>query len=167
MNTSIEFEFELTSQDYRKAIRDFYLHQMRTWVIIVVTGALCLLGILFVSDFGLSAEGLFLVLLLPLSLVLYFVYSPYQMGRRASRNERFTTMRRWVVTEREIKVTSKFSESKFDWGVFMAVIESKEYYLLRSSTNKNLFTIIPKRVFGTRQMAEEFRCLVIRNIEKV
>jgi len=165
MDISIELEFELTKQDYSKATRAFFLHQPFTWISLGLFGILFLFGLfLAFNNSGSSPSRLLLLILFPLFLTMLLIYSPYQMGQRASKNERFTVQQNWQITEIEIKVTNQFSESKFDWGTFIGSIETKDFYLLRYSTNKNMFNILPKRAIENRQ-EEELKNLIMQKLQ--
>ena len=170
----IEFEFNLSAQDYKKAVRDFYLRQRSIKVMMLLAGISGLLGVLAASAFkGWMEEPFFTMLLVaciflavgfPLGVIFYL---PYLVERKVSQNERAMALQRWKLTEKGIELRTEHNESRSDWGVFARIIESKDYYLLALSGSKSLFMIVPKRAFRTRQMEEKFRKVVTRKVGKV
>ena len=168
----IEIEFELSGKDYKIATRDFYLHQKSIWAMIILAEIGGAGSILWTSVFGETMEGslqtvllaffLSLALVLPLAI---FLYLPYQVERKVSKQGKLGIVQRWTVMDEGIEIKTEHSESKMDWEVFGGIIESSRHYLLSFSTNKNLFVIIPKRAFRTPRTATEFREIAMRHIE--
>ena len=171
MDMPIEFEFKLSAQDYKIAVRDFYLRQRSIKAMILLAEISGLLGILAASIFRKWIEEPFFTMLLvacvflvvgfPLIVVFYL---PYQVERKVSQNKRARALQRWKLTEDGVELRTEHNESKSDWGVFARIIESKDYYLLALSGSKSLFMIVPKRAFRTRQMEERFREAVMQKV---
>jgi hypothetical protein len=161
----MEFEYELSREDCEKAYKTYYFHQRSTWIILAITGILFLLGIvLILVDQEFSAKIYCFLAWFPVTIYVFFMGLPRQLGRKASQNERFTTKVKWELSETEVKISSEFSESKYDWRVISisSVLENKEYFLLRYSTY-GVVTIIPKRIFTDKQ-TEDFRNLMNKKI---
>ena len=171
MDVPIEFEFKLSAQDYKRAVRDFYLRQRSIQAMILLAEISGILGLLVASIFREGIGEPFFTMLL-IGCVFFVVgfplivafYLPYQVERRVSQNERARALQRWKLTEDGVELRTEYNESKSDWNVFGRIIESKDYYLLALSGSKSLFMIVPKRAFRTRQMEEEFREIVMRKV---
>jgi hypothetical protein len=158
----MEFEYKLPREDFEKAYKAYYFQKRSTWIFLAITGILFLLGILLLLvDQEFSAGVLCLIPWFPAT-IYYFFRMPHLLGRKASQNERIAAKVKWELSETEVKISSEFSESNSDWGVFSSVIENKEYFLLFNSTY-NAMNIIPKRIFTDKQ-TEDFRNLVNKKI---
>lgn len=66
-----------------------------------------------------------------------------------------------------IFTVNQVAENKMDWSVFNKVVETKEYYFLIYSVNKNAFQIIPKRAFESIQQEQEARILFEQKLGKI
>jgi hypothetical protein len=51
-----------------------------------------------------------------------------------------------------------------DWGTFKKVEETKDYYMLVFSVNKNMLQIFPKRAFTSPEQEAAFRDLLKRHV---
>ena len=168
MKLPIEIEFTLSVQDYKNSVRAFYLKQRNTWISLSVTGILFIYGIylMFNPEADLSSYSIFAVLLFPVIMFAYLVFSPNRMAASVSQSDRYTVLQRWRVDKGGIKITNEFGELKFKWSDFMGVVEDKTFILLQYSSNKNAFQIVPKRAFSSIEQEEDFKDLAKQNVKK-
>lgn len=168
MQTPIRFDFSLTVDDYKTGTRMFYLKQTSVWIGVVLSGIFFFYGIilLFTGDRELLVTSLLITALFPVLLYVYFVRSPNQVKKRIAQSERFTSPQKWRVDQNQILISQKSGETRVKWDEFVGLIESKDYYLLRFSVNRNAFQIVPKRAFSSEEQQEAFRELVRQNMGK-
>ena len=169
MKPPFEFEFSLSIKDYKSSVRAFHLKQRSTWISLSVTGVLFIYGLFLIlnPDADLSNYSIFALLLFPVILFAYLVFSPNRMAASVSRSDRYTAPQHWRVDKAGIKITNDFGEVKFKWTDFMGVVENKTYLLLQYSSNKNAFQIVPKRAFTSAEQEGAFRDLAKQNVKKV
>jgi hypothetical protein len=96
-----------------------------------------------------------------LLVVVYLMFfHPIVSSLRIDRNERLRSPVQFQVTEESITIKDSFVESKVDWGSFRKVIETRNYFLLVLTVNKNAFQILPKRAFSSAPDENTFRELL-------
>jgi hypothetical protein len=148
------------AKDYVKATRLAYLLRPIFWTIYALAALFLIWALypIFLQKFPVS-------LLLPVLIfiampVLILVYQPWQVGRRAMKNEMMRTMTTYELDETQLVMRNAFFEQKLDWGIYGSVLETKEYIFLHHKANKNMFNFIPKRAFTTEQQLDDYRILV-------
>jgi hypothetical protein len=165
MSKTITFRFTPNKDDYVQAIRAFQLRQKRTLATLVISGILSLAYLCAVTVVGLGHNpfGLLLIIFFMVYLAFLFFINPLKIGRQVENNERMTCEITWEVNEKEIRITNKYSETRFDWGTFQKVIETKTHYLLTYS-NVKVFQILPKRAFDSLEQHEAFKELLKKKL---
>lgn len=169
----ISFRFTPTKNDYLKAFWTFYSNSPYTWIAFVFFAFL--LPIVALSLFiGYELQSGFVMwfpMLIFIStaffLLFMFVINPLILGNKVEKNERLKSPVEYEVDEEQISIKTPFSESKVDWGTFERMIESEEHILLIYSINKNMFQIIPKRAFLSREDEQSFKDLLILKLPKI
>jgi len=165
----MRFEFTPTPEDYKKAIRIYYLSDVRLWIIFGLFGLpqLCC-SIYLITQNGLKNGILPIVLLFlfPLFVVYLLVLMPLNFAQKVKNNERLRAKTTWIVSEEQIVVKNEYSESKLTWDTYQRVIESRAYYLLFYQGNKGLFQMLPKRAFFTVDQELAFQKMVDSKVKK-
>jgi hypothetical protein len=164
MAQTVNFQYTPTKTDYVHGMRAYLIRSWRIWIAYAVFGLMFAIGICSLVVF----EGTYVSWLWILLSVLFFAFqmvlAPMLLGRRVRRNERLRAEMFWQVNDEHILVKNKFAETKFDWGTFHKVLETKRYYLFIYSVNKRMFQIVPKRAFESSEQETAFRDLLKRNI---
>ena len=160
MNNTIRFKTVLTKEDFVKASRGYLLSQTSNQVFGVLLVLLILGGILGLLRNGIEPSILIFVVLATVGLVYSYFISPAIGASTISQNAEWSSAYNWSVSEEDIVINSRAVEAKIGWALFQDFIETREYFLLVHSENKNSFQIIPKRVFKSTDQEGEFRQLL-------
>jgi hypothetical protein len=107
-----------------------------------------------------ALAGVFLLVVV----YLLFVH-PIVGSFRIDRDERLRSPIQYQFTEESVVIKNTYVESKLDWGSFRKIIETKNYFLLVHSANKNAFQILPKRAFTNSVEENAFRNLLKAKIK--
>ncbi|MEJ2487579.1 MAG: YcxB family protein [Anaerolineales bacterium] len=168
MKPPFEIDFSLSVKDYKNSVRAFHLKQRSTWISLSVTGVLFIYGLFLIlnPDSDLSNYSIFALLLFPVILFAYLVFSPNRMAASVSQSDRYFAPQNWRVDQAGIKITNEYGELKFKWTDFIGVVENTTYLLLQYASNKNAFQIVPKRAFLSAEQEEAFRDLAKQNVKK-
>lgn len=171
MKTNLTFHFTPDKSDYIKPLRAFAFHQKSNRIVLVFFGTVLILGFIgfVVLGYGTALWNYLLpwiFLVFVFYLITLFFLNPMLAARQIQKSERSLVETTWEVNDNSIKITNSFSETKFDWGTFDRVIETKTHYLFTYSTNNRLIQILPKRAFISQQQQDEFRSLIGNNIQK-
>jgi hypothetical protein len=163
------FGFTPRKADY---IKSYWAMQMSSWVgwalVMIPILWIGFITILYVRGLLLSGAQYSSALTLPTVFaavfVLVVIYSmfvhPVVISLRMDREERMRSPVQFQVTEETVTIQNSFVESKVDWGTFRKVIDTKNYYLLVHTVNKNAFQILPKRAFTNAEEENTFRNLL-------
>ncbi len=159
MADRITVHFTPTPQDYVKTYRTL---QFRSLFTRIVYGALGVLGLcLLSSTLAPSAGSNVRLWPIPIAILFFlalaFMLPGYSVGRRAKGNEQLLAQTGWEVDDLQLHVSNQFVDAKYEWGFFQGLIEDKEYFYLRHSSNKRLYNFIPKRAFTSAGEMQAFR----------
>ena len=169
----ISFNFVPTKEDYFKSFQTMYKKRILIFLLVtafILPEILCVL----LNYLG-QGEQIQLVNIFPFILAIlflmffpiyYFVINPFISSRKAAKDERLSGIVHYEVNDEYILVKTKYAESKLDWGNFQSVIESKAYFLLLCTSNKNMFQMIPKRAFVSLDDELAFKSLLNTHIQK-
>jgi hypothetical protein len=157
MDEPLTFSFTPNKSDYIRALRAFSLHQRSTrWAfVILVLLSLCTLPSILTGTFY-GIVGLIIPLVMLFYILSILFITPANVGAQVENNERLSCETTWHVDDQKIQVSTKFTETSFDWGSFSQMLDTGEYYLLRHTINKNMIQIIPKRAFASPEKREVF-----------
>ncbi len=162
----ITFGFTPRKADYVKSFWAMQMSQWGLWVLLLIP----ILWISFVTILyvrGLLVTGaqysstmtlptVFAVIFLLAVVYIMFIH-PILSSLRIDREERLRSPVQYQVTDEGITIKNSFVESKVDWGSFRKVIETRNYFLLVHTVNKNAFQILPKRAFANLTEENAFR----------
>jgi hypothetical protein len=163
MPEPIELNFRYTEAEYTAAARFFYARTIHTSfnliisIIAIISG---LAGVLLAGDsivwFLLIFAG---VILLLMSFHAHFV-TPRLHYRR---NPKFREQYHLQFSEDGLLFRSKDVESRLEWSFYSKVWETPQFYFLLYG--KDMFTLIPKRVFTSREQEATFRNILKLKID--
>jgi len=163
MSEPITLIFTHREKEYVAAIRLFYARVYHTRFLIVVSSLVLSVGlVLFLMNVDFLLAGVAIVvalILLVINVYAYFV-TPSQYFRRNAKFQEEYDLR---FSEDGLLFRSKNMESKLEWSFYSKVWETQKYYFLFYS--KDLFTLIPKRVFTSEQQQLAFQDLLRRKID--
>ena len=160
----LSFDFTPNKEDYLKAFSAYYSGRLQQWLAM----AFLLTSFIVCSLYGLLSKGAGLGFLIPIAIFIFmivypvsvFVINPRIMANKIEKDERLNSPVHYEVTDEQVLIKTKFVETKFDWGSFQRVIETKELFLLIHSVNKNMLQIIPRRAFASVVDEQAFRNLL-------
>ncbi len=164
MAEDITVEFTPTPQDY---VNTYRMLQFRstfsriTYGLLVLFG-LCLFGTLLLP--GSSNARMWPIVIGIIIFVGLAVWLPaYNIGRRAKGNEHLLAPTTWQFNDEQLSVHNQFTDARYDWAFFQGLVENKEYFFLRHSSNKRLYNFIPKRAFTSPEQMAAVRELFSRH----
>jgi hypothetical protein len=159
MADHITIQFTPTSQDYVKTYRAL---QFRSPFTRIVYGALavlelCMLASILLPGRGSNARLWPVAIAVPIFIALAVVLPGASIGNKAQHNERMMAGITWEMDDTQLHMANRFTETKYDWGSFLGLVENREYFFLRHSANKRLYNFIPKRAFASEAELTAFR----------
>ncbi len=157
MAESITVHFTPAPQDYIKTYRFLQFHNTFSRI---TYGMIALLEVCLIASMLVPNSGTRLwpvAVGIPVFMVLAVLLPAYSVGRRAKGNEQLLAETTWEVNDAQLRVSNQFVEAKYEWGFFQGLVENKEYFYLRHSSNKRLYNFIPKRAFTSPAQMQEFR----------
>ncbi len=157
MADNMTVRFTPTPQDYVKTYRFLQFHNPFSRISYGVMGLfeLCLIASVLIPG---SEVRLWPVAVgIPIFIVLAILLPGYSVGRRAKGNNQLLAETAWEANDSQLHVSNQFVEAKYDWAFFQGLVENKEYFFLRHSSNKRLYNFIPKRAFASPEQMQEFR----------
>ena len=166
MSNTVKFKTVLTKEDFIKASRGYLLSQTNNQVFGVLLVLLILVGILGLILNGVEPSILVFVVLATVGLVYSYIISPAIAASAITQNPEWSSMYDWSFSEEDIVVSSRGVDAKIDWSLFQDFTETRDYFLLIHSENKNSFQVIPKRVFNSIEQREKFRQLLKARYDK-
>jgi hypothetical protein len=72
----------------------------------------------------------------------------------------------FTVDEDRWRMKNAHQDSAMDWSTYLGVLETRRFFLMVHTVNRNMFQIIPKRAFESPDREADFRELLKRHIEK-
>jgi hypothetical protein len=174
----LSVSFQITPEDYARAVRAFTLRQPAAVIALVLSGLLiCLTGLVLLLSVVLlligrdlatgAASPLILLpcmaiyLLFPASLLLI---RPFMSARQARKNPDNFAPVTWEVDDGHFRIQSARAKTELAWEVFNKVLETKRYYLLVYAVNKRVFQFVPKQAFESSELETAFRRYVEAHI---
>lgn len=158
----IEISFKYTKEEYVKAFREYLLltktikkRDMIVAILVIIFSSIWLI---------LSKEILSVVCLLCGVLFLLLLCNLYYWvpGRNFSQNSKFREEYNLTFSDEGIQFKTESINSNLKWNTYVDFIESEEFFYLIQA--KQVFTVIPKRVFRNVEVEKGFREMVLRNI---
>jgi hypothetical protein len=158
----IRFSFTPTIDDYLRALRAYLKGQKSTWITISAMGLAFLFGLYmaFTPSGGVPRNPVLIATLLilpPVLLVIMYVVLPWNIARRAQRNERLVAPTTWEIKDDSLVIANKFNVSKVEAAMFGRITETATHYLLHYRGNQRFYQIVPKRAFESRAQEAAFR----------
>ena len=158
----ITLVFTHAEKEYVAATRWFFARVYHTRFLLVLSSIVFSVGLLLVLvgvDFVFAGAALIVGLILfLLNFYVYFVM-PAQHFRR---NSKFRDEYSLQFTDEGLRFQTKGVESKIEWSFYSKVLEAPQFYALRY--DRDLFTLIPKRVFASNKQEADFRDLLNRKL---
>ncbi len=166
MADNITVQFTPTPRDYVTTYRALQFRSLFSRIVYVGMGLLelCLIASLFIPGF--DPRFWPMAVAIPIFITLAVVWPAYSVGQRAKGNERMLAPITWELSDTGLRMTNGFTEAKYDWGSFQALVEKKDYFLLRHTTNQRLYNFIPKRAFSSAEQMAAFGEMVDRHIAR-
>ena len=162
MPEPVTLSFIHSEKEYVAATRLFYARVYHTRFILLISSAVLIVGLtLIFLGFDLVLGGVLAFcgfILLLFNFYAYFV-TPGQYFRR---NAKFREQYNVRFSEEGLLFRSKDVESKLEWSFYSGVEETPQSYFL--CYDKDLFTLIPKRVFIDKNQERDFRDLLNRKL---
>jgi len=162
MSEAIVLTFTHNENEHIAATRWFYNRVYHTGFLLILS---CLVVVLGVFSILLSANLIFGGVIAIAGLV-FFIFNFYAYFVNPSqyfrRNSKFQEQYRLQFSEEGLLFHSKGVESKLEWSFYSKVFETQRFYFLLY--DKDLFTLIPKRVFDNKDQELAFRDLLNRKI---
>ena len=164
------FEFTLTKKDYLNSFRVFY---RKNWILSILLPLIFLgfmAGLVLIVLLSEWADIFFkfiliLVFLFTLFLLIYsYMILPIKSANNAQKDKRLGVLLKCEADAEAFTCKSPYIEFRQSWENFHKIIESPAYFLLVQKTNKNMFQIIPKRVFLSKEDLQTFKELLEVNI---
>jgi hypothetical protein len=175
---SFEFSYAVDEKDFARAMRTFILRRPQSLIIIIgssllagLTLCLILAAIIFApTDDGVVTSGgatLYLVICMGASLFLpayLLLLAPYLAKRRIKKHKDMFGFTAWIMDEEHLTIVSPKSRNEVEWSVFKKVIETKTYYFVVYTMNKNVSQFIPKAAFESPDQEARFREYIERHV---
>ena len=163
MSETINLTYKYTESEYVSAARFFYtrtLHTKLNLFISVIAIFSGLVGVLLAGD-----SLLWSLLMFAGFLVLFFSYYAHFVTPRLhyQRNPKLREQYHLQFSEDGLVFRSKELESRLEWSFYSKVWETPQFYFLLYG--KDMFTLIPKRVFSSREQEASFRSMLKRKID--
>ena len=162
MSEPVTLTFKHREKEYVAATRLFYARVYHTRFLIIISSIVLSLGlVLFLMnvDFLLGTVAIVVgLILLVINFYAYFVTPAQHFKRNAKFQEEYELR----FSEDGLLFRSKNMESKLEWSFYSKIWETPNYYFL--FYDKDLFTLIPKRVFTSKQQQWVFQDLLSRKI---
>ncbi len=157
MAEDITVHFTPIPQDYVKTYRFLQVHSTFSRISygVMVIFELCLIASVLIP--GSQARLWPVAVGIPIFMVLAILLPGYSVGRRAKGSEQWRAETTWELNDSQLRVSNQFVDAKYEWGFFQGLVENKEYFYLRHSSNKRLYNFIPKRAFASADQIQEFR----------
>ncbi len=166
MADHITVHFTPIPQDYVKTYRMLQFRSLFTRIVYGTLGVLglCLLGSTLAPSAGSNARLWPIPIAILVFLALAFMLPSYSVGRRAKGNEQLLAETAWELDDSQLRVSNRFVDAKYEWGFFQGLVEDKDYFYLRHSSNKRLYNFIPKRAFASAEEMQAFRELFKKHL---
>jgi hypothetical protein len=162
MSEPVTLIFTHREKEYIAAVRLFYARVYHTRFLIAISSIVLSFGLVLLLmnvDFLLGAVPIVVgLVLLVINVYAYFV-TPSQLFRR---NAKFQAEYNLRFSEDGLLFRSKNMESKLEWSFYSRIWETQKYYFL--FYDKDLYTLIPKRVFTSERQECAFQDLLRRKI---
>jgi hypothetical protein len=171
--TMLSFSFVPTKNDYLKAIWTYYFSNsiiLVGLIFLVLLVPLVILSVILLvalkSEVGTWLPITAIFILGSGFFAFVLLINPLITANKVKNNERLNSPVQFEVSGDQLLIKNQFTETKLDWGSFQKVIETKDYFLLVHSVNKNMFQIVPKRAFSSSADEQTFRNLLTIKIPK-
>ncbi|MFN8411661.1 MAG: YcxB family protein [Anaerolineales bacterium] len=160
MDNPIKFKVVLSKDDFVKVARSYYLSQFNNQVFGVLLVLLIVAGVLGLIRNGFELSIFLFVAMASFGLIYSYFIAPLSGANKIEQDKNWHTGNSWSATKDGISVYSGTKEVKIKWDVFQDFLETKNYFLLIHSDNKQSFQIIPRRAFESAEQEKDFRQLL-------
>jgi hypothetical protein len=160
MKNPIQIKVRLQKDDYVKALSAFGTRQFGNQIFLAFIVFVVISGVIGLFRNGIELFTLLIIILALFAGVYPTFIGPILIGNKIEKNKDAPAEVTWDFSDNEIAVKSDSSELKLDWNMFNEFLESKHSFLLVHSENKRMFQIIPKRVFNSSDLEDNFRLLL-------
>ena len=160
MDNPINFKVVLSKNDFVKVARSYYLSQFNNQVFGVILVLLIVAGILGLIRNGFELSIFLFVAMASFGLGYSYFIAPLAAANKIEQDKSWSAGRSWSVTTEKITVYSGAKEAEIKWDAFQGFLDTKDYFLLLHSDNRQSFQIVPKRAFESVEQENGFRRLL-------
>jgi hypothetical protein len=160
-NDSIQLNFTYTEAEYVAAVYAYYARTFHMKTYVVFAGLLILAGLalwLYTSEatalFGLAV----FMLIAGVPAIFYYITPRRHFRETAQLHYPYEIS----LTEENLIFKTRGVESRLEWQTYHKAEETEQFYFL--FYGKQLFTVIPKRVFTSQAQEQQFRELLKRKV---
>lgn len=162
----MRIQFQYTKQEYARA---YWINSKRSffpklWIggvlyvlCMILGGVMLIIGETFLGIVLFGLVGFLIALLLASRFIIpYYLYKQNVILRSEYSFE---------FSEEGLHFVAQDVDSKLNWNIYKYALDSPELYLLY--LGKNQFSVIPKRIFLSKDQLKDFDALVRKNIKDV
>lgn len=170
----IKLDYTLYKDDYKRMLQEINKHQKRGILTVILLLIITLAVFTSTQVLGIEKEtqtrvisivgGMFAGGCVGLLLVLA---AQKQLTITTVESDGFVAHIEAEITEETLTFVNRFCETKFYWNSFTECKETTEHFILTQASNKNCYTLLPKRGFSSSADLEEFRLLARTHIGAV
>lgn len=159
---AIHLSFDYTKEEYMRAVRTHYARAYHTGFNFWLGAVVALLGVIMLA---LGVDALFPTICIALGVVLMaLIYVSHFVTprRHYEANPKLRERYELYFADGGILFRSKGAESRIEWSFYSKVWETAEFYML--VYGKDMFSVIPKRVFRDGAQEKSFREMLRRKL---
>lgn len=163
MTEPINLTYKYTEAEYTSAARFFYARSIHTKFNLTISIIAILSGIIGVTLTGDSIVW-FLLMFVGVILMMLSGYAHFITPRQHyQRNPKFREQYHLQFSEDGLLFRSDNLESRLEWGFYSTAWETPQFFFLLYG--KDMFTLIPKRVFTNKAQETAFRDFLKRKVD--
>jgi hypothetical protein len=98
--------------------------------------------------------------------VLFFLINPVLSAQKIMKNEIAKCETSWELSDNEVLIRNKYSQTRFDWDSFDTVLDTKDHFLFIFTTNQPLIHILPKQAFESPDQLNEIKRMLKKHFGK-
>lgn len=161
--TDVILQFQYTEAEYVAAVHSYYNRAFHIGTYLIALGVVFLasLYLWFATDEPVIFFGVSIFLLIVATPLVFYFVTPRTTFRRESRLHDTYWLR---FDDEGIAFKTEHINSNLDWALYQQAWENKRFFFL--IYGKQMYTIIPKRVFADAEQEARFRMLTQRKIGK-
>lgn len=166
MNEPFIFRFTPLKEDYIRSYRSFSLRLNSTRRVLIMLGLFFLSDLFYLFFTHFQFNFLAIVTIIVVLMLIFTILIPIRLYNQVRNNERLLAEVTWNVNDLGVVVSTKYVESKLDWGSYSEYIETADYFFIIYSINKNCYQFVPKKAFSSTEQEQEFRNILGRYLQK-